>query len=45
MAVTTRPIMDIDNAVEVLNIAHNDKVQRVDKVAVVNRKRGGQTEI
>lgn len=44
MAVTMRPIMDIDNALEVLNVAHNDKVQCVDKIVVVNRKRGGQTE-
>lgn len=36
--------MDIDNALEVLNVAHNDKVQRVDKIGVVNRKGGGQTE-
>lgn len=43
MAVTTRPIMDIDSALEGLNVTHNDKVQQVDKI-VVNRNRGGQTE-
>lgn len=43
MAVAMRPIMDIDNALEVLNVAHNDKVQHVDKVVVVKRKRGSQT--
>lgn len=42
MAVPTRPIMDIDNALEVLNVAHSDKV-RVDKI-LVNRKWEGQTE-
>lgn len=43
MSVTTRLIMDIDNALEVLNVAHNDKVQRVDKIGVVNRK-GGRSD-